>query len=120
MADNEVNFNITPTADGQAARLETLIDGASASWVELDGPGLDWLIAQLAAARANLPEPVADEFDPTNPPMATDDPAWWVSDPDSQGSTLALRHPGLGWLSFRLPRNEAAELAGWLGGSPQP
>jgi hypothetical protein len=120
MADGEVSFNITPMADGQATRLETFVGGESVSWVELDGHGLDWLIGQLAAARANLAEPVIDAFDPATQPAAIEDPAWWVSDPNSSGSTLALRHPGVGWLSFHMPRNEAAELARWLSGPVQP
>jgi len=115
MAQDEVSFTITPVGEGQAARLETFVGGESVSWVELDGPGLDWLIADLVAARADLAQTVADTFDPAAAGAATEDPAWWVSDPAPGGITLALRHPGAGWLSFLVPKTEAAEMARWLG-----
>ena len=120
MAEGDVNFSITPAGGGQAARLETFVDGQSVSWVDLDGPGLDWLIENLAAARAALAEPVAAELDPNAPLAVTEDPNWWVFDPDPQGQTLVLRHPGLGWLGFSFTQAQASEIAGWLGKPYQP
>jgi hypothetical protein len=114
MADGDVNFGITPAPDGQLTRLETFINGESVSWVDLDGPGLDWLIAKLAAARAGLAEPVPDTLDPEAQLEVTEYPSWWVFDPDAKGRTLALRHPGLGWLGFLLGQDDATEIAGWL------
>ena len=114
MADGEVSFSITPQSGGQLARLETFVDGESVSWVDLDGPGLDWLIANLAAARAGLAAPVPETLDPAQPLDLTEDPSWWIFDPDAEGQTLALRHPGLGWLGFFLPQAQADEIAGWL------
>jgi hypothetical protein len=114
--DSKIDFRLTPLDGGQGVRLETFVDEASVSWVELGAEGLDALIADLAAARAELTQPVAEAFDPATAPPPTEDPAWWVADPDPQGIGLALRHPGLGWLGFYLPKDEALQMARWLGG----
>ena len=88
--------------------------------MDLDASGLDWLIASLATARAALIEQAPATFEPTGNLAVVDDPSWWVGDPDPGGQTLALRHPGLGWLGFFLPQDQAAEIAGWLKKPYQP
>jgi hypothetical protein len=120
MTDGDVNFTITPATGGRLVRLETFVDGDSVSWVDLDGPGVDWLIENLAAARATLAEPVPVDLDPSADLTVTENPSWWVFDPEPDGQTLVLRHPGLGWLGFLFDQDQAAEIAGWLQKPYQP
>ena len=42
-------------------------------------------------------------------------PAWRIPGyRAAEGRILALRHPGLGWLTFVIPHKEAASIAEWL------
>jgi hypothetical protein len=83
----------------------------------LDAAGIELLIKNLAEARAAMDEPVAREIAPGTELPSILDPAWRTRTPPHPsvpGPLLALRHPGLGWVSFILPDHEARSLGQWL------
>lgn len=101
--------------------LNMVIDGTDAVSAELVPPEADALIEQLGFARASLEEPVTADLKPHEElGFAVVDPAWKTSTEimsDASrvdGLSLALRHPGYGWLCFLLPHKEAKALGAWL------
>ena len=71
----------------------------------------------VAKNRANLTDEVSRELDPNSRLQAIYDPIWRSPEKhshDAHGVALALRHPGLGWLTFLLPYKEAEGLGRWL------
>lgn len=71
---------------------------------------LDEVIAGLASLRARMEPPVPLDA-PPGPTMVVVDPRYWVEhSPQSAGSLLRFRDPGLGWRSYVLPHNEVANL----------
>ena len=83
--------------------------------IELDAATLEDHIHKLAAHRSRLAEEVPRDLDPGSWLEALIDPIWRFPGQRSEhGRILALRHPGLGWLSFILPDKEARAMAEWL------
>jgi len=87
--------------------------------IVVDAARLDELILTLAAARAQMSNPVPAE--PLSGPLKKEavvvDPAWRTNMPPHtslDGLLLRLRHPGLGWLTFLLPHHECVSLSEWL------
>ena len=116
---NTAPARVTVAEGGNAVRVELLTEGQPVGQVELNAAGLDTLMAMLGSARASMKVQVAAE--PNLPPATSEvvviDPAWrtaWPPHPSLQGLMLRLRHPHFGWVSFLLPRHEAAALAKWL------
>ena len=68
----------------------------------------------LADLRSRLSEPVPAALDPGSRLVVQVDPAWRTRPPaagaERDGILLVLRHRGLGWLGFLLPRAKAAAL----------
>lgn len=116
-------------APGGNVCLFEIVDrrGRALAHVALEVPELDSLVRLLADLRAGLDDPVPASLDPGARLVALVDPLWQAklpSSPDApDGVTLALRHPGLGWLGFLLPPCEAAALGQsltQLAQAPQP
>jgi len=94
--------------------LEAWVNGAPTGGVTLSAVQTDNLIRDLAKSRALLVQPVASELD-DNAVDPVIDPAWQVPDVRySEGRMLSIRDPGLGWLTYIFPDNEAADVATWL------
>lgn len=86
-------------------------DGAPLGWIGLSAADMDALIERLATARAAMADAVPASLDPGSRIQSIADPAWQT--PRSQpptGFALALRHPGLGWISFLFPAGSAQGL----------
>lgn len=104
------------TALGGNGCLLEIVDrrGGALAHVVLETPELDTLIRALADLRAALGDPVPAALDPGARLTVLIDPAWQAKPPapgtGQGGAILVLRHPGLGWQGFLLPRTEAAEL----------
>lgn len=111
---NDIRIDITVATDAQSVALEIVQDGTALAHAILDAPALDQVISALGAARAGLKDIVPPKLDPVPRLQATLHPNWWVFDPMPEGRTLALRHPGYGWLAFVLAPNRANEIAEWL------
>jgi len=90
-------------------RLTCAINGQA---VELSADAVDALIRDLAAARARMV--------PVHPAEPPDDPArlhysdnllWSVeAAPDRAAIGFAMQHPGLGWMTMRLSREQVEDL----------
>ena len=79
--------------------------------LELPAEEVAKLIAGLCELRAHLEPPVPMEFPLGQAVGAISDPRWAAEPELLLGqSLLHLRHPGLGWLHFVLPQNEARTL----------
>ncbi|MEW6437970.1 MAG: hypothetical protein AB1508_12475 [Pseudomonadota bacterium] len=94
--------------------LEAWVNGALSGTSTLSPAQTDALIRDLGKSRALLVQPVASDPD-ENAVEPVIDPAWQTPDVRySEGRMLLVRDPGLGWLSYIFPDNEAADLAQWL------
>jgi hypothetical protein len=100
--------------------IEGLGDKTSPHRITLQANEIDALIGRLANVRATMLHEV-----PKQPLAAGDvhqafDPHWIVHSPGSESSKIfGIRHPGLGWVMFRLPASEAVALSNALLGDPQ-
>jgi hypothetical protein len=79
--------------------------------IEEDKRALAHILLDSATTENHIPT----ELDPGSRLEALIDPIWHIPNyRREQGRILALRHPGLGWLSFVLTDKEAASIAEWL------
>lgn len=104
--------------------LEMRENGIALGHILYEAPELESLIRIIANQRAGLLDPVSPELDPGSRLEVIPDPAWATRRPKDPGRerdvVLALRHPGLGWVSFLLPPHEAAALGQSLTALSQP
>lgn len=107
-----VTFNTMLNEDGQTVRISVMHDGESMVWADMPAENLSGLIEQLVAMRAGMAEEVPMSIAPGSFTAAIPDPRWQMPPAHPEGSrALALRHPGLGWLSFAFPLREAKSIA---------
>ncbi len=94
--------------------LEAWVNGAPTGSITLSAADTDGLIREIGKNRAQLVQPVASDLDAaTLAPVI--DPAWQTPDVRFQeGRMLSIRDPGLGWLTYIFPDEEAADVATWL------
>lgn len=114
MAKMELAARTEP--DRENVYLEMRMDGVPLGHMFLTASDAENHIHGIAKHRAELVDEVSRELDPGSRIEAVVDPIWRTpkSSLDQQGVVLVLRHPGLGWLSFLFPHNEAAALGRWL------
>ena len=99
--------------DKQTAVVEMREDGNPLAHMIFDAATLEDAIHKLAQARAELADEVPQSLDPGSRLSAIRFPAWRVPDTHNGPSgtmALALRHPGLGWLSFLLEEGRSREI----------
>jgi hypothetical protein len=114
-AMTRMTMKVSTSQDKEYVVLQLEEDGKALGHILFDGATAEKHCHDVASHRANLNEPVTPRLDPGARLPAVVDPAWLVpNERDSQGYILCFRHPGLGWLSFVLPDNEAASIAEWL------
>lgn len=95
--------------------IELLMNGEALGHIHLDASSAEKYIHDLALHRSALVDQVPAELDPGSRLEALVDPIWKIPDHKTpHGRVLALRHPGLGWLSFVFPDKEAVQIAEWL------
>lgn len=71
----------------------------------LEAPTVDALIEDLGRLRSEMRPCVDSEVDRKKQFLVEMDPTWHVqSNALLDGSVLMLRHPGLGWTCFAIPR----------------
>jgi hypothetical protein len=100
-------FSIDTKPGARSARLH--IDGAFSAME------IEQLIADLSRARAMMQPEVPRDPEQSFQVEARLDPRFFVNEaPDHGGVLLRLRDPGLGWLAFWLPWNEAGAMAALL------
>lgn len=92
--------------------FELSADGAPLGKINLRAADIDLLIARLAQFRATMAPEVPRTLAEFKDIAAALNPSWILHSPAATNDKLLLiRHPGLGWLMFQLPRSEAAKLA---------
>ncbi|MDR6423819.1 hypothetical protein J2801_006123 [Paraburkholderia phenoliruptrix] len=108
---NRLNLEHRITDDGEHHLVLSLPDGPytmCASDVEV-------LVQTLAEYREIMLPPVTMEA-PPGPRAAVLDPRCsMVREPTINGCGMHLRHPGLGWISFGIPRRSLVELCSITG-----
>jgi hypothetical protein len=89
-------------------------DGTALGHITLDASGLATFIDEMQQCRSAMVEEVSPQLDPQSRVQTVQSPAWRVPDTHSgggNGTLLALRHPGLGWLGFLLEKDRALAIA---------
>lgn len=112
-----MKLDVSPAKDGLHVCIEMHMDGKPLGHIFLSGSDCEELCQTIARSRRTLPDQVSPEIDPNSRLAASFDPVCTVfprHSGDMHGVALALRHPGLGWLSFLLPAPKAAELGAQL------
>lgn len=110
MTERKTGATLTLRIDGQGLALHW---DAPEPQATLSATEIDALISALALYRAHLQPEVAPRLASTTGPFhPVPDPAYFIGPEALTGDVLMhLRHPGLGWLSFLLPRHEASRMA---------
>lgn len=103
--------------DGRTMLIEVSSDGKNLAGVAVDASELDTVILNLALHRSNMEPKIPLDLDP-NPKFrnivrgATFHLSAVIEPPSTKGEvSLALHHPGLGWIAVRMMPERAAELA---------
>jgi len=100
------------SGDRRTLTLEMVVDGDPKAHMVLEGADVDGLIEQLGGVRAMMFDEVPTEIEPLSRGLIVQDPVWRsIRIPGRSEIALALRHPGLGWIRFLFPDNEAVKIA---------
>lgn len=103
MAGTEIKLTGTPTG--------AILEAAGSSWT-LSADEIDRMISVLAAHRLNASPAVPNKLPLETVGLPVSDPAWRAGrDVMSGGAVVSLRHPGLSWVNFSFPPDEARSLA---------
>jgi hypothetical protein len=108
---SEIKLRLRLEENGSTARLSILLNGREAAFIIADALELDEILHGLGAGRAEMSDGVPAELDPLPRFRTTETPSWRVFDQEPDRCTLALRHPGFGWLGFCFTRDEAERIA---------
>jgi hypothetical protein len=107
------NVDISLSADNAVLSLN--FGGKAELTVTMPTTQVDKFIDALWKWRIKMQPEHPTDFALGQKPSAIADPRWYTESELKQGGSLIhLRHPGFGWLSFWLPKNEATKLAGFL------
>lgn len=97
-----------PTVATNQANTKAEITLPNGQKLEMNATELDAFIQALGHARGSIAPFPPSEL-PVGTMVAINDPAWVAAhQPGAGGSFLHLRDPRFGWLSYVLPRKEAA------------
>ena len=122
--ENESELAFELNQGRTAANLRALNKWNEVASLQLKAPELDQLIRLLANLRAKMADPVAPDLDEESRLKdVVPEPPLRLSRESPDGRLLvALRHPGLGWLGFRLRRKAVEalipQLKDWLKEQP--
>ena len=102
--------------DDKKSRLVIKFDDVSLEGGELslDAEQVDELISCLSKIRAEIAPPISSEIIQGTALDAIYDPRWETTAIHESNRLLVFRHPGLGWVSFVMPQEEAAHLGACL------
>lgn len=106
----KTDLKVSRSKDGAHVEIALESGGEVVGRAELDAAGAEAHVRQVAEQRAGLAEPVPQGLAVGAPLEGVFDPVWHVQDAPDGVVILALRHPGLGWLSFALPPEEVQPL----------
>lgn len=109
-----LTFNVNLRPDRTAAELAVIGDKGQVATATLDAADCDGLLDMLQKARADLADVIPMDLEPNARVSPLFDPKWQLGDSPEGEILLAVRHPGFGWITIMLPKNEAAALADGL------
>lgn len=96
----------------QRVEIQVAFPGQPPQSIEADTATVDQLISVLGAARSQMTPPVSHDTPPGERPLDGFDPRWRItSDTTNRFAVIWIRHPGLGWSAYGIPRIEAANIA---------
>jgi hypothetical protein len=96
------------------ARLIVRLDDELVCDVPLEPEDVVDAVHKIGNARAAIAE-VPFDTEPVGKYREVDNPTWRIPNyTDGGDRLLLLRHPAMGWTSFRLPQKEANSMAEWL------
>ena len=108
-----VRFATRLSPDRQRVTVALMMDDQPLGFADVESSELEELIALLATRRAEMADQVAAEIEPGARLTAIIDPLWRAkteSHGTPDGVLLALRHPGLGWITSLFSRAEVLRL----------
>jgi len=109
MEKKPATFAIAPSDDGKTAKFSFGAAEGPHIAVMLEAENLEGIISALVRARADMHPEVRRSAD--GPMLVIPDPIYRTQvDTRSENMSLALRHPGLGWIDYQLPLEEVANL----------
>lgn len=110
MNEPDPQATIRLSHDGQTVFLEW---AANAPKVQINATDIDAIALMLRSYRMAMAPPVPTEPWVDGPYIDVQpDPAWYIEPEAMTGDPIMhLRHPGIGWLHFLLPRSESKHLA---------
>ena len=116
MPQTGLGLQLSP--DNMTLTISTNQDGRQLAYVIATAPDVEKLIQRLAVFRRRMiPEVSRTLQDGTL--EGENDPLWAIpTHPSAPDKVLAIRHFGMGWLSFFFPPNSARQLAHTLLGRP--
>src|SRR5580698_4353935 len=80
--------------------------------ITLDARGVDALIERLALIRSSMKPALPPQPSRTKQHVIETDPCWYLDrSPLFDGVVLLLRHTGLGWTGFAIPRESVERLS---------
>ncbi|MHB1305319.1 MAG: hypothetical protein ACYCZB_17965 [Acidiphilium sp.] len=97
--------------------MRSLVEGREVGSVKLESADVDEFIQRLASLRSEMADPVPVQLEPLPRLSLIACSAWAtvrIKAGPTSGPVLALRHPGLGWLSFIFPTQEGRKLGQFL------
>jgi DNA-binding MltR family transcriptional regulator len=99
--------------DRRTVSIEFVVDGEAVWTTSADAETMDALIESLGHTRVQLLDPIPDDVDFSTPKSnSAFNPRWRiVPDSENKYACLWIRHPGLGWHGYMLPRHEAGSIA---------
>ncbi|MPZ32412.1 MAG: hypothetical protein GEV13_15670 [Rhodospirillales bacterium] len=112
-----MNLTSMLSADRSTVTIELHEHNRALGHIILDAAALDQVIEKLGELRMQMRDQVATEIPSGIGLPSIVDPAWRTHMPPHSsipGPSLALRHPGFGWVSFIFPSTEARAIAEWL------
>jgi hypothetical protein len=107
--------NVVVSLSPNKKTLSISYGGRADLTVEMETAQVDDMLSAIAKWRSEMLPSHPEIYAPVARVTAIRDPRWYTeAELSVGGSLLHLRHYGFGWLSFWLPKNEAAKLANFL------
>lgn len=100
------------------AALDLFEDDKRIGRMVVDASGLQEIVDKLAKVRAKMPDRVPFNIDLGSRFSSTKNPEWRLQRHHDGTFALFLRHPGFGWLAFRLSGEEASRIGEGLTSQP--
>jgi hypothetical protein len=102
-------FDVDVSEDANCVNFRMLVNEAEVGRASMDAAATDEVIRSLANARVLLSDVVPTDLEPNSQIETVPAPEYRVTK-YGDARCLFLRHPGLGWLGYVLPAEDAQAL----------